>query len=65
MILCTWTKYPVIYLDFNTASYNSVETLNAVLDDFLKTFEQKWGIENERVFRRTEKKRCLFAFCFS
>ncbi|MDR0545976.1 MAG: ATP-binding protein [Dysgonamonadaceae bacterium] len=39
-----WTEHPVIYLDFNTASYNTVETLNGVLDSVLKTYEKKWNL---------------------
>jgi hypothetical protein len=40
-----WTKYPVIYLDFNTTSCDSVDSLNRVLDNHLGICEAAWGLE--------------------
>ncbi|MDR0559953.1 MAG: AAA family ATPase, partial [Prevotellaceae bacterium] len=40
-----WIEYPVIYIDLNKASYQSVQTLNAVLDAVLMDYEKEWGVE--------------------
>jgi hypothetical protein len=39
-----WIEYPVIYIDLNSATYKSEETLDNVLDDILKEYEQKWEV---------------------
>jgi hypothetical protein len=38
-----WTKYPVIYLDFNRDSYSSIDFFNQSLDTNLSIHERKWG----------------------
>ena len=43
-----WTKYPVIYLDFNRESYIDTNSLYVALDTNLSIHEEKWGkAENE------------------
>ncbi|MDR3266793.1 MAG: ATP-binding protein [Tannerella sp.] len=39
-----WTEYPVIYIDFNKASYTNVTTLNIVLDNILRKYEMEWQV---------------------
>ena len=39
-----WTKYPVIYLDFNRESYSDVCSLEVVIDDILQKYEQQYGV---------------------
>jgi hypothetical protein len=41
-----WTKYPVIYLDFNKSEYGSVETLEIALDEMLKKYEKEYDMQN-------------------
>lgn len=38
-----WTVYPVLHLDLNTGKYDSEESLNRVLDNFLSKLEVKYG----------------------
>jgi len=38
-----WTKYPVIYLDFNQESYVDTNSLYAALDKNLRNAEEVWG----------------------
>ncbi len=38
-----WTKYPILHLDLNTAKYDEKDSLNNVLDDFLKNMEMLYG----------------------
>jgi len=40
-----WTKYPVIYLDFNRDSYSNIDFFNQSLDTNLSIHEKKWGKE--------------------
>jgi hypothetical protein len=40
-----WTKYPVIYLDFNASEYGDVQTLEIVLDDMLKKYENEYVMQ--------------------
>ena len=43
-----WTKYPVIYLDFNRESYSNIDFFNKALDTNLSIHEERWGrVENE------------------
>jgi len=39
-----WTKYPVIYLDFNKESYSDIRSLEVVIDDILQKYEQQYGV---------------------
>jgi len=41
-----WTKYPVLYLDFNKSEYGNVETLEIVLDEMLKKYEKDYGVQD-------------------
>lgn len=38
-----WTPYPILYLDLNTGKYDSEESLERVLDNFLSKLEVKYG----------------------
>jgi hypothetical protein len=38
-----WTKYPIIYLDFNRDSYPNIDFFNKSLDTNLSIHEEKWG----------------------
>lgn len=38
-----WTACPVLHLDLNTGKYDSEESLNHVLDNFLSKLEDKYG----------------------
>ncbi|MDR1342086.1 MAG: AAA family ATPase, partial [Prevotellaceae bacterium] len=40
-----WAKYPVIYFDFNKSEYSDVQTLEIVLDDMLKKYEEEYGMQ--------------------
>ncbi|MDR3308363.1 MAG: ATP-binding protein [Tannerella sp.] len=40
-----WTKYPVIYIDFNKANCQDVATLNEILDNILRKLETEWGAD--------------------
>ena len=40
-----WTKYPVIYFDFNGQNYSEVGALEKTLDSQLKRYEEKYSIE--------------------
>jgi len=39
-----WTKYPVIYLDFNKESYSDIRSLEVVIDDVLHKYEQQYKV---------------------
>ncbi|MDR2814955.1 MAG: AAA family ATPase, partial [Prevotellaceae bacterium] len=39
-----WVEYPVIYIDLNKESYQSVQTLGDVLHEILKKLEAEWGV---------------------
>jgi len=39
-----WTKYPVIYIDFNKESYSDIRSLEVVIDDILQKYEQQYGV---------------------
>lgn len=38
-----WTEYPVLHIDLNTGKYDSLESLNYVLNDFLYKQEAVYG----------------------
>ncbi|MDR1757506.1 MAG: AAA family ATPase, partial [Bacteroidales bacterium] len=38
-----WTRYPVIYLDFNKEGYRDLEATCAALDANLRKYEAIWG----------------------
>ncbi|MDR1272951.1 MAG: ATP-binding protein, partial [Odoribacteraceae bacterium] len=40
-----WTRYPVIYLDFNNSEYSDVQSLEIVLDFMLKKYEDEYGVQ--------------------
>ena len=42
-----WEKYPVLHLDLNARKYESPEDLNAMLNQYLEKWEQKYGIEKQ------------------
>ena len=39
-----WQEYPVLYLDFNTGQYDTIESLESRLQLFLSSFETQYGI---------------------
>jgi hypothetical protein len=39
-----WIKYPVIYLDFNKSDYSDVRSLEVVIDDILRKYEQQYDV---------------------
>ena len=39
-----WTTYPVIYIDFNTGSNNSLKSVQVLLSVMLDKYERQWGI---------------------
>jgi hypothetical protein len=39
-----WTKYPVIYLDFNKSDYSDIHSLEVVMDDILRKYEQQYEV---------------------
>lgn len=38
-----WQKYPVLHLDLNAENYNSVESLERILNEYLSSWEEKYG----------------------
>jgi hypothetical protein len=40
-----WLQYPVLYLDFNSTSYATVEGLNEILNYSVGSWEKTWGLE--------------------
>jgi len=40
----TWEEYPVLHLDLNTQKYDTPESLNYVLDRFLREYEDLLGL---------------------
>ena len=38
-----WSSYPIFHMDFNTASYKSVDDLRNVLNDYLTRWEAQYG----------------------
>ena len=44
-----WKQYPVLHLDLNVGKYNSPEALNGVLNDYLATWEKKYGTQASEV----------------
>ena len=38
-----WKKYPVLHLDLNAENYNSVESLERILNEYLCCWEDKYG----------------------
>lgn len=48
-----WQKYPVLHLDFNAATYQSLRDLEIIINDHLCKWEQVYGIEqSEEDFSR-------------
>ena len=39
-----WTQYPVIYIDFNKSSYSNIRSLEVVIDDILRKYEQQYDV---------------------
>jgi hypothetical protein len=39
-----WTKYPVLYLDFNKSGYSNIRALEVVIDDMLRKYEQLYNV---------------------
>jgi len=39
-----WTKYPVIYIDFNKSDYSDIRSIEVVIDDILRKYEQQYDI---------------------
>lgn len=42
-----WTEWPVLYIDFNCGVYDSVKELDAVLDEAMTSWENKYGVQTE------------------
>jgi hypothetical protein len=42
-----WKTYPVLHFDMSWAKLGTIENISAMLDDQLKTYERKYGIEKE------------------
>src|SRR5215510_6347633 len=42
-----WEKYPVLYLDLNAETYNSVASLEGILSDYLNQWETIYGKNGE------------------
>ncbi|MGP1595232.1 MAG: AAA family ATPase, partial [Treponema sp.] len=40
-----WQEYPVLYLDFNSESYQDISSLETVLNTHLSLWEKKYGSE--------------------
>ena len=38
-----WKKYPIFHIDLNTANFREKDSLNTVLNDYLTTWESKYG----------------------
>lgn len=38
-----WNRHPIFHMDFNTASYKSVDDLRNVLNDYLTKWEEQYG----------------------
>lgn len=38
-----WKKYPIFHIDFNTANFREKDSLYMVLNDYLTTWESKYG----------------------
>ena len=38
-----WEEHPILHLDLNTAKYDAMDSLNHVLDDSLKKWEEIYG----------------------
>lgn len=38
-----WKKYPIFHIDFNTANFREKDSLYTVLNDYLTTWESKYG----------------------
>ena len=38
-----WKKYPIFYIDLNTANFREKDSLYTVLNDYLTTWESKYG----------------------
>jgi hypothetical protein len=58
-----WERYPILHLDLNAETYNSVESLEAILSRNLIKWEETYGIDkNEQTFSgRFEKViRCAY-----
>ncbi len=39
-----WTKHPILHLDLNTGKYDSEEELNAIINQHLVVWEEKYGV---------------------
>lgn len=42
-----WTVHPVLRMDLSGKSYDSAEVLQQVFDDYLSSWEKKYGIDNK------------------
>lgn len=38
-----WAAYPILHMDFNTASYQTVDDLREVLNDYVSKWEEQYG----------------------
>ncbi len=41
-----WTKYPIIYLDFNKSEYQDEQTLETMLGTMLEKYEKEYAVQN-------------------
>jgi hypothetical protein len=39
-----WIEYPVIYIDFNKSEYSDIRSLEVVIDDTLRKYEQQYNV---------------------
>jgi len=39
-----WKQYPVFYLDFNKSEYSDIRSLEVVIDDILRKYEQQYEV---------------------
>ena len=44
-----WKKYPIFHIDLNTANFREKDSLYHVLNDYLTTWEDKYGIRESEV----------------
>ena len=65
-----WKTYPVLHLDFNAETYDSINSLERILNNYLCTWEAQYGKESSEtsyslrfkgIIRRASKRRLVQA----
>ena len=59
-----WKKYPIFHIDLNTANFREKDSLYTVLNDYLTTWESKYGARESGDKELERKKEIEGGICY-